>query len=93
MPAVNLARAYALAGDRTKAEALLREMLEAPTRLPYGLALLYVTLGDHERAIDWIEQGLDSGGGPWFLAVNPSFEPLRAHPRYQAVLQRLGIRS
>ena len=98
MPAVALARAYALAGDRSRAEAALHEMLEASTQrfvLPYSVALLYVTLGDHERAIDWIERrGLDRlGGGPWFFKVNPAFDPLQTHPRYQAILRRLHIRS
>jgi eukaryotic-like serine/threonine-protein kinase len=92
MPGVNLARAYALAGDRSKAEAALRQILGEPRQMPYALAVLYVTLGDHDRAIDWIERGLDGqGGGPWFLKVNPPFDALQTHPRFQAILRRLAI--
>ena len=93
VPAVNLAYAHALAGDRSKAEALLREMLDAPRPLPFALARLYLGLGDHERAIDSIERALaEGGGGPWFLAVNPAFDRLQSHRRYQAMMRRLGIR-
>jgi tetratricopeptide (TPR) repeat protein len=95
--AVNLARAYALSGDRHRAEATLHQLLDESKRRfvsPYSLALLYVTLGDHERAIDWLERGLERvGSGPWFLKVNPAFDPLQTHPRYQAILRRLQIAS
>ena len=90
--ASSVAYAHALAGDRSKAEALLRDMLDAPRPPPFGLARLYVALGDYERAIDSIERALaDGSGGPWFLAVNPPFDPLQSHPRYQAIMRRLGI--
>jgi eukaryotic-like serine/threonine-protein kinase len=93
MPALNLARAYALTGDRKNAEALLREILDAPTPVqPYALAVLYVTRDDHEQAIDWIERGVAQPGGGWFLPVNPVFRPLQTHPRFRALLRRLQIR-
>jgi hypothetical protein len=59
---------------------------------PYALALLFVTLGDQERAMDWIDGGVNGvGGGPWFLKVNPPFDVLRSNPRYQAILRRIGL--
>ena len=79
MPAVSLARAYALAGDRSKAEAALREMLVAPTRArPVRLRTASTSrLAIRSARIDWIERGsrrarrrsVVSGGEP---AVRPA---------------------
>jgi eukaryotic-like serine/threonine-protein kinase len=95
MPTVSLARAYALAGQRTEAEATVQELLaQSKQRFvpPYALALLFVTLGDQERAMDWIDRGVNGvGGGPWFLKVNPPFDVLQSNPRYQAILRRIGL--
>jgi eukaryotic-like serine/threonine-protein kinase len=95
MPTVSLARAYALAGRRAEAEATVQELLaQSKQRFvpPYALALLFVTLGDQERAMDWIDGGVNGvGGGPWFLKVNPPFDVLQLNPRYQAILRRIGL--
>jgi tetratricopeptide (TPR) repeat protein len=93
MPAAGRARAYALAGRRQEAEGILQALLERSTREfvpPYAMALLYVSLQDHERAIDWLEKGAREGGA-WFLKVNPSWDPLQSNPRYQAIVRRIGL--
>lgn len=49
------------------------------------LAMIYMGLGDEERAMDLIEKGLLMGQGSHFLNYLPIFQPLRGHPRYEAI--------
>jgi hypothetical protein len=54
------------------------------------MALLYVTLQDHERALDWLEKGA-ADGGAWFLKVHPAWDSLQSNPRYQAIVRSVGL--
>ena len=54
------------------------------------MALLYTTLQDHERALDWLERGARDGGA-WFLKVNPPWDSLRSEPRFHAVVRGVGL--
>ena len=93
MPVVGRARTYALAGRKQDAEEILHALLEQSNRQfvpPYAMALLYVSLRDDERAIDWLEKGARDGGA-WFLKVNPPFDPLQSNPRYQAIVRQIGL--
>jgi serine/threonine-protein kinase len=86
---------YALArgGKRREAEALLAA-LEARRRTEYvspvALATLLIGLGDVERAIDWAERAHEERRG-WlaYLDVNPLLDPLRGHPRFEALAERM----
>ena len=95
MSTVSIARALAAAGHREQAESTLQQLLAQSKEQfvpPYSLVLLYAALDDQERAIDWIDHGLERvGGGPWFLEVNPPFDRLQSNPRYQAILRRVGL--
>jgi tetratricopeptide (TPR) repeat protein len=52
----------------------------------------YAALGEKEEAFDWIERGIESRSiGTVLLGVAPSADPLRDDPRYQAILDRIGI--
>ena len=93
MPDVGRARAYALSGRRREAEEVLHGLLERAKHdfvPPYAVALLYVSLQDHERALDWLERGARDGGA-WFLKVNPPWDPLQSTPRYQAIVRSVGL--
>jgi serine/threonine-protein kinase len=85
-----LARAYAGSGDEASALELARgiETSEDP-QLSVGLGYAYVMLGEYELAIDEFERIIEFGRGyvtPQLLAVDPALEPLRDHPRFQALL-------
>ncbi len=94
-----LSRAYAGLGRRDDA---IREGLRAVELWPaskdsftspeYVLALAwtYATVGEHEAAIEQLESYL-SGPGAWSiegLLLDPRMDPLRDHPRFQALLER-----
>ena len=93
--AAALGYVLARAGKRAEAEALLAE-LEAQRRSDYvspvAFATLYLGLDDHERALDWTERALEERRG-WlaYLRVNPLLDPLRGEPRFEAMIEKLGL--
>jgi hypothetical protein len=58
---------------------------------PVAFGTLSLGLGDWDSALDWIQLSIDERRG-WFVyaQVNAIFDPLREHPRFQAMWQALG---
>jgi TolB-like protein/tetratricopeptide (TPR) repeat protein len=90
-----LGYACARAGRRDEAvghlEALRRE---AGGRYvpPFLFANVHIGLGEHEIALDLIEREYAERG--WYLLLigqSPIYDPLRGHPRFRALLHRLGM--
>lgn len=55
-------------------------------------AALLAELGEHERALAILEEMADSQHSALVdLAVEPILDPLRGQPRFQALLQRMGL--
>jgi hypothetical protein len=53
----------------------------------YNVACVYSLLGLADSAIDCLEQAVASGFGHWDWLVHDSdLDPLRAHPRFTALL-------
>jgi hypothetical protein len=68
--------------------------LEHLPRLRYdGIALLYLTLGDRERALAALDREVQerSTGLP-FLAVAPLFDALHGDPHFQRILGQLHLK-
>ena len=87
--------ALARASRTAEAEAILHELLARLERMyvsPAALSLAYVGLGDHERALDWMERAMDDRRG-WlaYLCVNAIFDPLRDAPRFKVLVERMGL--
>ena len=96
-PFVTAYLGYALAagGDRAAALATLEELKKLSKGgqvLPFNLALVYLGLGDHGRALDNLERALaaDSQMMAW-LGQDAIFDPLRAEPRFRALLKQLNF--
>ena len=92
-----LGYAYGAAGDRDKATATfdrLKEVSPGGRVVPFNLAVVHLGLGDHARALDYLEQALaaDSQMMPW-LGRDAIFDPLRSEPRFKALLKRLNFQS
>ena len=86
---------YALAGDRTAAKETLTE-LEALRAESYASALdiadIHAALGDREQAFRWLGQAeAERSFHLIYLKVWPELDPLRADPRFQALVLRLGL--
>lgn len=76
-------------------EARLREIDRAAGGRPiaeFPRLLAHAHLGQYAQALDHAERMLDAHvGGSVFLAVDPFLVPLRGHPRYEALVRRLGV--
>jgi Tfp pilus assembly protein PilF len=90
-----LGYAHGAAGDRVSAMAALeslKKMSKSGQVLPFNLALVYLGLGDHARALDNLEQALkgDSQMMAW-LGRDDMFDSLRSEPRFKALLKKLNF--
>ena len=88
-----LAYSLALAGDASYARSVVDDLLErikSDYVSPVDLAVLFIGLGDKEKALDWVERAIDERRG-WaaYLRVHPMVEPLRDEPRFNALLERM----
>ena len=87
--------ALAKAGRSSEAMAVLTE-LEARAECEYvspaAFATTLIGLGQIERALDWAEHSLEDRRG-WlaYLRVNPLLDPLRDHPRFNALIERMRL--
>ena len=93
----SLGHVQALSGDRDGATRTLERLMDLSKRryvMPYGMALVYSGMGDQERTLEWLERGCaEHGSLMCFLSVDPSFEVLWPHPRFQDLLRRVGLPS
>jgi len=86
-----LGHAYGRAGMRHEAEAILAGLEREENPSPYDLAIAYLGLGQHERAIDWLEKAYDARNGHMvYLKEGPRFDPLRDRQRFIDLLARFG---
>jgi hypothetical protein len=53
---------------------------------------LYTGLGDKDKAFEWLDKAAqDQTNVMQFLRVYPLLDPLRADPRFEAMLRRAGF--
>jgi DNA-binding winged helix-turn-helix (wHTH) protein/tetratricopeptide (TPR) repeat protein len=89
-PTGNLGHAYAVAGRIEDARRLLQEFELRYEKQGTGagaIAQIYVGLGDHDRAFEWLQRQVDSGAQTT-LKVAEVWDPLRADPRFEQLLAR-----
>ena len=57
-------------------------------------ALIHVSLNNRNEAFLWLEKAYeDRSNSMIYLAIEPSFDKLRPDPRFQDLLQRVGLIS
>lgn len=90
------AHAYGTSGRLEEARRYLAELEEARAvryAEPYNLALACVGLGQRDQALQWLEQAYQEHSF-WLTMwanVDPRMDVLRADPRFQHLLRRLGL--
>jgi len=88
-----LARAYAASGNRAETLTIL-DVLKKRAIPDYSdaadVAVIYAALGDSDQAMNWLEKAFAQRFNPSVL-LRPAFDPLRADPRFQAFLTRVGL--
>ncbi len=90
-----LGYAYALAGRRDEALRVLSELSGLRKQRyveAFGIARIYVGLGEKEQALSWLEKAYEEHA-VWtvYLKVDPTLNPLRSDPRFQALLRRMNF--
>ncbi len=96
-PSALLARGYVYAavGRTAEARALLREVERRAARefvSPYGIARIYVHLGETEKALRWLDAACDEREGELLHVLSGrELTPLRSHPGYEKLVRRVGI--
>jgi TolB-like protein/Tfp pilus assembly protein PilF len=87
-----LAKTYVIAGRMEEALEILSE-LEAQDSSPWlalKLAEIHTLLGNIDEAFRWLAYEPPHAFFPW-VRVLPRYEPLWADPRFQEILNRLGL--
>jgi serine/threonine protein kinase/Tfp pilus assembly protein PilF len=90
-----LAQTFAAAGAPEKAIEIADELNELAKQryvAPHFFAGIYVGLGEHDRAIEYLEKSC-AEHCHWliYLHVDPSMDDLRNDPRFQDLLRRVGL--
>ena len=83
---------YAVCNRTDKARALVNEISAEPTASAYLLATIYASLGEHDRALDWLDRAYaDRDVQVVALKVDPALDPLRPTTRFQELVARIGL--
>jgi TolB-like protein/DNA-binding SARP family transcriptional activator/Flp pilus assembly protein TadD len=87
--------AYALAhaGNGAAAREILADLAsEGGNVSPVELARVYTALGEHDRALHFLERGAELGVSALVLVnVEPAFDSLRGSPRFLRIMRRLEL--
>lgn len=86
--------AQGLAGRKDEARKVLDFLLERRRTQfvpPAMIAMVYLGLGDKDKAFEWLDAACDEHGIFTDQAkVHPMFDPLRADPRFDALLRKMS---
>ena len=88
-----LGDARARAGDQQGARRILKE-LESRSKQhyvpPFGVALIYIGLGQRNEALQWLNRAYDDHSTSMVYAkVDPILDPVRSDPRFSELLSRM----
>ena len=90
-----LANALVVAGRTDEARAMLAELSRRRAERyvsPWALASIHAGLGEREEALDWLERAFDERDSSLvWLKVHPRFDLLRGEPRFEALVERMGL--
>ena len=88
-----LGYAYAISGDRAKAEQALRELEELAKKQyvsPTAFVTIYLGLGEKEKALDWLEKAYEEQDSAcWYLKIDQIYDGVRNEPRFQTLVQKV----
>jgi serine/threonine protein kinase/Flp pilus assembly protein TadD len=90
-----LGHAYAASGKQAEAQKILAELNEMSKTVyvsPWDMAILYVALGDKNRALEQLNKAYEDRAG-WIidLKVEPVLDPLRSDPGFAELVSRMNL--
>jgi TolB-like protein/Tfp pilus assembly protein PilF len=79
-------------GAMRRAADVLAERSRKTYVCPTDVASLYIWAGEKDRALEWLEKGLEARDGnlPW-VSVDSNFASLLSEPRFQALLRKMNL--
>jgi len=90
-----LGYAYAISGDRVKADQALHELEDLAKHQyvsPTAFATIYLGLGDKGKVLDWLEKSYEQQDSAcWYLKIDQIYDNVRNEPRFQALLKKVGL--
>jgi tetratricopeptide (TPR) repeat protein len=90
-----MAHAHAVAGDRSSARQILRELKTAPGDrcMPsYDIAATYAALGDSNQMVVWLNRACEEHNMKLFtLNQDPRFDPLRHCSEFKQIVEQMGL--
>jgi eukaryotic-like serine/threonine-protein kinase len=91
----SLGYVLARAGREPEARDILMGLEEQRHRnyvSPVAFATILLGLGEIDKALDWAERAYEDRRG-WlaYLKVNPLMDPMRGHPRFAALVERMKL--
>ena len=90
-----LGHAYGIAGEYDKARKVLKEMLDHLENCyvpPVQIAFVYAGLGENEKALNMLDLAYEQQS--WeiaFMRTEPWFDNFHDHPRFKALLDKVGF--
>jgi tetratricopeptide (TPR) repeat protein len=89
-----LGRAYAIAGEKNKAVAILEELRNLSRQIyvsPFDVAVVHAGLGDRDAAFECLESAYQQRVFRIIELTLPMFDDLRSDRRWLDLVQRVGL--
>jgi tetratricopeptide (TPR) repeat protein len=83
---------YAVAGDRVKAEQILRKLDDLAKQSyvsPANRAAVYLGLGDKTKALDWLEKAYEDRDPMLWWIHERLYDSVRNEPRFKTLMQKV----
>jgi len=92
---MSLGHAYAVAGDKAKAEEVLEKLrlLSKERYVPaLYMSVVFMGLGRRAEALEWLQRAFEERSDYFiFIKVEPMIDPLRSDPAFQDLVRRVGL--
>ena len=86
---------YGMTGRKGEAQRILNRLLSTSKTVPieaHHFVLIYVGMGNKDEAFAWLEKAYKQHSPMMaWLAVDQRFDSLRAEPRFQDLMRRVGL--
>jgi TolB-like protein/Flp pilus assembly protein TadD len=90
-----IAYAWARHGNEERARSILEDLTARAgnSRVPpLDFATVWLGLEETEQALTWLERACEERAAPLYhFAVDPIYDPIRAHPRAEAIRLAMGL--
>jgi len=95
LPIAGLGHVYAVSGNKSEARTVLDQLKQLSGQeyvQPTHIAQIYAGLDERDQAFAWLEKGYEERSFQMqFIKIEPRWDSLRADPRFQDLMRRMGF--